>query len=98
MDDLLADVVADGEEKNQVAVDTQKLCFVNGSKVSRRIEEVCRGRCEGWRDKIHAGTVEESSDMGSLIKSARVVWMPGEADTTDACGVIIEFNWSVARD
>ena len=77
MGDLLADIVADGKEKNQVAVDAQKLCFVNGSKVSWRVEEVCCGRCEGWWDQIHAGTVEESSDMGSLIKSGRDAWSGG---------------------
>ena len=30
VNDLLADVVADGEEENKVTVDAEKLCFVNG--------------------------------------------------------------------
>lgn len=81
MNDLLADIVADREEKNQVAIDAEKLCLVNGSKVSWRVKEVCCGWCEGWGDQIHACPVQESSDMRSLIKSARVVGMPGQADT-----------------
>ena len=41
--------------------------------------------------------MEESFDMGSLIKSARVVGVSGEPDSADACGGVVEVNWPVAR-
>ena len=97
MDDLLADIVADGEEENQVTVDAEESCFINGSKVSWRVEEVWCGRGEGWWDQIHACPMKKSFDMGSLIKSARVVGVPGESDSADACGGVVEVNWPVAR-
>ena len=54
MDDLLADIVADGEEENQVAVDAEESCFINRGEVSWWVEEVWCGRGEGWWDQIHA--------------------------------------------
>ena len=50
MDDLLADIVADGEEENLVTVDAEESCFINGGKVSWWVEEIWCGRGEGWWD------------------------------------------------
>ena len=47
MDDLLADIVADGEEENQVTVDAEESCFIKGG---RSVGELKRSGVEGVRD------------------------------------------------
>ena len=67
MDYFLADIMANGQKKYQVAIDTEESSLVNWRQVGWGVKEYGCGWCErGW-EKIHSRTVEEFGNVGSLI-------------------------------
>jgi hypothetical protein len=80
---FFSNVVADGEEVNEVAKKRLECRDRSGGRVSRGVKEISRGGGGSWRDRVHASHVEEFSDVtfeGELDSTS------GEAvdvDTTD---------------
>jgi hypothetical protein len=78
---------------DQTAVGTLKNFDIGGRCVAGVVEEVWKGRCEGWRDIVHSAFNKyRLYDMFLHVESYVVVCMTSEADTANTFGYITEWD------
>lgn len=59
MDYFFANVMADGQEKDEVAIDAEEPGLVNWCQVCWGVKECCCGWCESGWDEVHTCAVQE---------------------------------------